>query len=67
MNKRRGRMSGQVRIRIRYEKYKGRWFEYLMVSKEEMTQILSNTGWKIKEFLDTGDSLYIAIIKKILD
>jgi SAM-dependent methyltransferase len=53
MNKRKGRMSGQVKIRIRYEKYKGRWFDYLMVSKEEMTQILSNTGWKVKEFLDS--------------
>jgi SAM-dependent methyltransferase len=65
MNRRRDRMSGQVRIRIRYEKYKGRWFDYLMVSKEEMTQILSNTGWKVKEFLDIGDPYYIAIVKKV--
>jgi ubiquinone/menaquinone biosynthesis C-methylase UbiE len=65
MNKRKGRMSGRVKIRIRYEKYKGRWFDYLMVSKEEMTQILSNTGWKAKEFLDTGDPYYIAIVEKI--
>jgi SAM-dependent methyltransferase len=65
MNKRKGRMSGQVKIRIRYEKYKGRWFDYLMVSKEEMTQILSNTGWKTREFLDTGDPYYIAILEKI--
>ena len=64
INKRRGRMSGQVKIRIRCEKYKGRWFDYLMVSKEEMVQILSSTGWKIKELLDTGDPYYIAIIKK---
>lgn len=65
MNKRKGRMSGQVKIRVRYEEYKGRWFDYLMVSKEEMTQILSNTGWKVKEFLDTGGPHYIAIVKKI--
>jgi SAM-dependent methyltransferase len=64
MNRRKGRMSGQVKIRIRYEKYKGRWFDYLMVSKEEMTQILSNTGWKIKEVLDTVGPYYIAIVKK---
>jgi len=64
MNKRKGRMSGQVRIRIRYEKYKGRWFDYLMASKEEMAQILSGTGWKVKEFLDTGGPYYIAIVKK---
>ena len=64
MNKRKGRMSGQVKIRGRYQKYKGRWFDYLMVSKEEMTQILSNTGWKIKKFLDTRDPAYIALIQK---
>jgi len=64
MNRKKGRMSGQVKIRIRYQKYKGRWFDYLMVSKEEMTQILSNTGWRIKEFLDTGDPNYISIIRK---
>lgn len=58
-------MSGQVKIRIRYEKYKGRWFNYLMVSEEEMRQILSNTGWKVREFLDTGDPYYIAIVEKI--
>jgi SAM-dependent methyltransferase len=64
MNKRKGRMSGQVKIRIRYEKYKGRWFDYLMVSKEEMAQILSNTGWRVKEFLDTMGPHYIAIVNK---
>jgi 2-polyprenyl-3-methyl-5-hydroxy-6-metoxy-1,4-benzoquinol methylase len=64
MNRRKGRMSGQVRIRVRYQKYKGRWFDYLLVSKEEMTQILSNTGWEVKEFLETGDPSYIALIKK---
>ena len=64
MNKQKGRMSGQVRIRVRYQKYKGRWFDYLLVSKEEMTNILSNTGWKIKKFLDTRDPAYIALIQK---
>jgi cyclopropane fatty-acyl-phospholipid synthase-like methyltransferase len=64
MNKRKGRMSGQVKIRVRYQGYKGKWFDFLMVSKEEMTQILSNTGWKVSKFLDTGGSYYTAIIKK---
>jgi SAM-dependent methyltransferase len=64
LNKKRGRMSGQVRIRIRYERYIGRWFYYLMVSMEEMRQILSDTGWTVCEFLDSGGPHYIAIIKK---
>ena len=64
MNKRKGRMSGQTRIRVRYRQYRGRWLDFLIVSKKEMAQILSNTGWKIQEFLDRGDSYYTAIIKK---
>jgi SAM-dependent methyltransferase len=65
LNKKRGRMSGQVRIRIRYEKYVGKWFDYLMVSKEEMGQILQGTGWKIEEFIDSRGPHYIAIIRKL--
>ena len=60
----RGRMPGQVRIRIRFEKYATRWFDYLLVSREEMKEILEGTGWKVKQFLDSGNSKYIAIIEK---
>jgi SAM-dependent methyltransferase len=63
-NRKRGRMSGQLRIRIRYKKYATKWFDYLIVSKEEMKEILRGTGWKIKEFLDSGDSGYTAIMEK---
>jgi len=65
LNKKKGRMSGQVRIRIRYEKYIGKWFDYLMVSREEMKQILIETGWEITEFLNSEGPHYIAAITKI--
>ncbi|MFQ6064211.1 MAG: class I SAM-dependent methyltransferase [Candidatus Bathyarchaeia archaeon] len=63
-NKRRGRMSGQLRIRIRFGKHATRWFDYLLVSKEEMKEILRGTGWRIRKFLDSEGSQYIAIIEK---
>ena len=63
-NKKRGRMSGQLRGRVRFEKYVGKWFDWLMVSKEEMQEILNGTGWKVNKFIDSEDSQYIAIIKK---
>jgi len=63
-NRKRGRMSGQLRIRVRFEKYATKWFDYLIVSKEEMQEILRGTGWKIKQFIDSEDSNYIAIIEK---
>jgi len=64
-NKEKGRMGGQVRIRIRFRKCVGRWFDYLMVSKEEMKKLLKGTGWKVKEFIDSEGSPYIAIIEKV--
>jgi SAM-dependent methyltransferase len=63
-NKRRGRMSGQLSGRDRFERYVGKWFDWLMVSKEEMKEILNGTGWKVKEFIDSEGSQYIAIIEK---
>lgn len=65
-NKERGRMGGQVRIRVRFGKYATRWFDYLMVSKKEMKEILNGTGWKVKEFLDSEGAQYIAIIGKVV-
>lgn len=64
-NKKRGRLAGQLRIRVRYEKFIGKWFDYLFVSKGGIKEILKNTGWRIKKFINSGDSNYIAIIEKI--
>jgi SAM-dependent methyltransferase len=63
-NRRRGRMPGQMRIRIRYMKYVGKWFDYLIVSREEMRGILKGTGWKVKKFIYSNSSPYVAIIQK---
>lgn len=64
LNKKRGRMPGQLKIRIRFKNYIGNWFDYLLVSKEEMRNILKGTGWKIKKFINSKKSSYIAIIEK---
>jgi len=63
-NKKIGRMAGQLRLRVRFRKFVGRWFDYLIVSREEMEEILKGTGWKIKEFVDSDGSAYIAVIEK---
>jgi SAM-dependent methyltransferase len=63
-NKKRGRMPGQLRLKIRFKKYKSAWFDYLLVSPKEMRKILENTGWKIKKFIYSSQSTYLAIIEK---
>jgi len=63
-NRRRGRMSGQIRLRARYRTYATPWFDYLMVSREEMVDILDGTDWKITKFIDSDSPMYVAIIDK---
>lgn len=64
-NRRRGKMPGQVRMRIRYRKYATPWFDYLLVSPKEMENILRGTGWRIKRLLRSKASpAYIGIFEK---
>lgn len=63
-NMKRGRMGGQVRIRVRFRRYTTKWFDYLFVSKEEMKNILRGIGWKVKRFIESGDTNYIAVFEK---
>ena len=66
-NWRRGRMPGQLRIRVRYKKYATPWFDYLIVSKNEMRRLLRGTGWKVKRFIESKRSrgpAYIAVSGK---
>jgi len=63
-NRRRGRMPGQIKMRVRYGKTVGDWFDYLFVSPEEMRQIIAETDWQIEEFVETGEANYFAEISK---
>lgn len=64
-NRRRGRMSGQLRLRVRYKKFKTPWFDYLIVSTDEMRQILDGTGWGIKRLFSSRGPMYTAVIVKV--
>jgi SAM-dependent methyltransferase len=65
MNRKRGRMAGQVRIRVRYLGYVGRWFDYLLVSPQEMREVASGTGWDLAEVLKSDEGpLYVGILRK---
>ena len=64
-NRERGRMSGQISFRVRFRQYSTPWYDYLMVSKNEMEEMLRETGWNVKEYVDSEMSYYIALIDKI--
>ena len=64
LNRQRGRLPGQLKIRVRYRKTVGAWFDYLFVSPAEMSEIIKDTDWQIKEFIGAGEANYFALIQK---
>lgn len=64
LNKRRGRMAGQIKMRVRFRKAIGEWFDYLFVSPEEMIEVLSETRWRVERFIAPEAANYVAIIRK---
>jgi SAM-dependent methyltransferase len=63
-NRQQGKMPGQIKMRVRYRKAVGEWFNYLLVSPEEMREILAGTEWRIDEFIDSEEANYFALISK---
>jgi len=64
LNKKRGRMGGQIRMRVRFERADGPWFDYLLVSPEELKSLLVDTDWRVERFLNAKQADYVALLKK---
>jgi SAM-dependent methyltransferase len=65
-NRGRGRMSGQLRIRVRHGQTIGPWFDYLLVSLKELKEIVAHTGWRIGEIISETGPRYTVVLKKCL-
>jgi SAM-dependent methyltransferase len=64
-NRRRGRMSGQIRLRVRYRQFSTPWFDYLIVSPEEMKRIVAGTGWRVHRLIKSTGPVHVAVIEKL--
>lgn len=64
LNKKRGRMPGQLKLRVRFKNIIGDWMDYLFVSPQEMKDIVKGTSWKVEKIISKNSSRYIAILKK---
>lgn len=64
-NRRRGRMPGQIRMRVRYKGYRTPWFDYLFVSEEELHGLVLGTGWHAAEILRSEGAVYTAVLEKV--
>ena len=64
-NRRRGRMAGQLRIRVRHCSYATPWFDYLLVSPEEMAELAAGTGWELRRVIDEGEHVYVGVLERV--
>jgi hypothetical protein len=48
-NRSRGRLAGQIRIRIRHRELATDWFDYLFVTLDELASLIAPTRWQIEE------------------
>jgi SAM-dependent methyltransferase len=64
LNRERGRMGGQVRIRIRYHEHTGLWFDYFFVSPAELEVIVKGIGWRVARYFKDSGPVYIVCLVK---
>jgi SAM-dependent methyltransferase len=62
-NRARGRMSGELRLRVRYRDLVGPWFAYLIVSPQELAEVVEGTGWQISRLVRDEGSYYVAVLE----
>ena len=61
-NRRRGRMLGQLRLRVRHRDYASPWFDYLIASPEEVAALAEGTGWQVQRIIP-GEPLYVVVLE----
>jgi SAM-dependent methyltransferase len=63
-NRARGRMPGQIRLRLRHRHLTSPWMEWLFLSPRELEDLLGGTGWRTRRILPGHDHEYAAVIEK---
>lgn len=62
-NRERGRLGGQLRLRLRYRLLATEWFDYLNCSPVELERVIAGTRWRLKS-IDTEDHpYYLAVME----
>ena len=62
-NRSRGRLGGQLRLRLRYRLLATEWFDYLQCSPAELETLLKGTGWQLKSIDDADRPYYLAVME----
>ncbi len=62
-NRARGRLGGQLRLRLRYRLLATDWFDYLVCSVPELESMLAGTPWRLKSIDDEDKPYYLAVME----
>lgn len=54
----------QLRIRIRFKHFVSEWFSHLIISEEQLENILEDTGWFLQEIIGSESSNYIGVLQR---
>lgn len=63
-NQERGRLGGQLRLRLRYRLLATEWFDYLNCSVDELEELLDGTRWVLTS-IDTDDRPYYLAVMEL--
>ncbi len=62
-NRERGRLGGQLRLRLRYRLLATDWFDYLVCSADELESLLDGTPWRMKSIDAADRPYYLAVME----
>jgi SAM-dependent methyltransferase len=62
-NRDRGRLGGQLRLRLRYRLLATDWFDYLVCSPGELASLVSGTRWRLTSIDDADRPYYLAVME----
>jgi SAM-dependent methyltransferase len=63
-NLRRGRMAGQLHCRVRYKDRTTPWFDYLIVSPEEMRELAESGGWHVHRLIAAEGTEFVGVLDR---
>ncbi len=63
VNRRQGRLPGQVRIRVRHRRLATEFFDYLLCSESELAALVNDSPWRLAELRPDTRGNYLAIMR----
>lgn len=63
-NRRRGRLPGQLRLRVRHLDVATEWWEYLLQRPSDLEAMAGGTGWEVAD-VETEGALYLATLTAV--